>query len=88
MAELLQHGQKVKYLYEGKWLKGIIHGVKTHETPDGQITRVAYLIDTGKKTILHADKRHLKTGEVIGTVPYESDQPVQVEVDQTEVRAI
>ena len=48
MSQFLKHEQKVKYLYEGKWQKGIIHGVKTHEEPDGRIIRVAYLIDTGK----------------------------------------
>ena len=70
MAELLKPDQKVKYTHEGKTHTGIIHGVKTHETTDGQVTRIAYLIDTGNS--VHRSKIFR--------------QPEQVEVDQTEVR--
>ena len=47
MADI-KHGDKVKYTLNGKEYKGIVHGIKTHETPEGQVTRVAYLIDTGR----------------------------------------
>lgn len=53
MAELLKTQSKVKYLHQGEWLNGIVHGVKTHEEPDGQVTRLAYLIDTGKDDVRH-----------------------------------
>jgi len=86
MSALLKHGQKVEYLYEGKWRKGIIHGVKTHETPDGQITRVAYLVDTGNKLKVSVDKRHKETGQFVFSHEEETDQPEQVEVEQTLVK--
>lgn len=48
MPSIIDIATKVEYLYEGKWQKGIIHATKTHEEPDGRVTRVAYLIDTGR----------------------------------------
>lgn len=41
-------GDKVSYRFEGKWREGIVHGTKTHEKPDGEVTQVSYLIDTGE----------------------------------------
>lgn len=43
----LQPGDKIEYLFQGKWKKGILHSVKTHEAPNGIISYMAYLIDTG-----------------------------------------
>jgi hypothetical protein len=94
MAELLSIGQKVEYLHKGEWLKGVIHGVKTHETNEGQITRIAYLIDTGEtiredngaeptgKMITHPDG-----GEYPEMKPVKVRQPEQIELDQQLVKA-
>lgn len=80
MAKLLDNGQKVKYLHQGKWLKGLIHAVKTHEEPNGIVTRVAYLIDTGN-TVREDVGLNAKTGkeEIVR-------QPEQVEIDQNFVK--
>ena len=84
MSKQLQIGQKVEYLYDGKWRKGIIHGTKTHEEPSGIITKVAYLVDTGVTDREDVTKVHAKTGEVLETVK----QPEQIEVGQDAIKAL
>lgn len=80
MPELLKPGQKVKYTYEGEEQDGVIHGVKTHETPDGQVTRVSYLVDTGE-TVREDHGANEKTGK-----PETVRQPEQVEIHSDHVR--
>ena len=79
-----KNGQKVKYLHEGKWQKGVVHGIKTHEEPSGIVTRVAYLVDTGKIVREDVTKVHPKTGKVLETVT----QPEQVEVTPDFIKAL
>lgn len=95
MAELIEHGKRVKYLYLGEEREGVIHGVKTHEEPDGQITRVAYLIDTGEtaREDLGAEPTGKKVKDHAGKLVPEMKQvkvrqPEQVEIDQNFVRVI
>lgn len=82
MTELFDNGDKVEYRQGEEWLKGTVHALKTHETPDGKITRIAYLIDTGNK-IREDVGFNTKTGkeEIVR-------QPEQVEVEQDEIRAV
>ena len=88
MAELLDHGQKVKYKQGDKWLKGIIHGVQTHKNENGVITKVVYLIDTG---IVTREKANFgKDHKVPEGIEYTHtlEQHEQIEVDQDFVEAL
>jgi len=81
MGKFLDNGQSVEYLYEGHWHKGIIHGVKTHETSAGFITRIAYLVDTGK--VIREDVTKVsEDGKVLETVT----QPEQIEIEEKHIK--
>jgi hypothetical protein len=52
-----QIGQKIKYALKDKngkehWLDGVIFAVKSHEAQANIITKITYLVDTGRHTRL------------------------------------
>lgn len=51
MSKQYQSGDKILFLYkDGKWYRGVIHGVRTVEDHNGIVKSVSYLVDTGRNT--------------------------------------
>lgn len=49
MQKELEAGDKIQYFQDGKWHKGVIHGVRNYEdAATNMITRITYLVDTGR----------------------------------------
>ena len=84
MAETqLKIGQKVKYLYGGKWQKGKVHGIKTHEDENGIVIKMSYLVDTGE-----VDREEIMEQDIKGKVTKTYKHPVQIEIETTHIKAL
>lgn len=88
MAEF-EIGQKVEYRSgNGKFKTGVIHGAQSHETPEGEVLRTAYVIDTGKVFHEHTANVASKTGKVTSKEEKVIRQNVQVVVDAEQVKGV
>lgn len=49
MSKLHKIGAKVEYRLNSKWLKGVVHSIRSYEDPQTRKqTAMSYLVDTGK----------------------------------------
>lgn len=67
----LEQDTQVQYLHGGKWQKGVVYGVRKYENEQGIVSKLTYLVDTGKHV-----------GEATGVFR----QPEQIEIDQEFVK--
>lgn len=67
----LEPNTQVQYFHGGKWQKGAVYGVRSYENEQGIVSKITYLVDTGKSV-----------GEATGV----SRQPEQVEIDQDHLK--
>lgn len=77
----LDVGDDVEYRVNGKWYKGVVHGVRNYEDgKTGKTVALSYLVDNGKNEHVH---------EIV--TPEDEDnikirQPKQVEVTPDNIR--